>query len=321
LEQKTLILELYRKLYLIRTAENAIRKYYHEDDMKSPMHMSMGEEAIVVGVSQAIGELGQVFGTYRSHALYIARTNETDQFFAEMYGKATGMAHGKAGSMHMSSPDCGLLCNSAIVGSTIPLAVGAAFANKQLATGRHTAVFFGDGATDTGVFWESLNSAALLKIPLLFVCEDNDLAVHTPKHQRQGFHSITDVVSKFKCSVFEIDSTDAENVFRITQQAISEMSETSQPVFLRCKWYRYLEHVGINEDFEAGYRSADEYKKWLVRDPIALQRAKIIEHKILTEDDLRQLECELVLQVEQSITLAKSAPFSEIDELYRGVFA
>ena len=152
-------LEFYKKLYLIRRAEEKIREHYSEDEMKTPMHMSMGEEAIVVGVLEAAGKKSQAFGTYRSHALYLAKTGESDMFFAEMYGKAAGPAKGKAGSMHIALPDAGVMMTSAVVGTTIPVALGAALANAYLKNKRVVVSFFGDGAVNEGVFWESLNFA------------------------------------------------------------------------------------------------------------------------------------------------------------------
>ncbi|MFZ2446833.1 MAG: thiamine pyrophosphate-dependent dehydrogenase E1 component subunit alpha, partial [Syntrophobacteraceae bacterium] len=212
---------LYRKLYLIRAAEDSIRKNYRTDAMKTPMHMSSGEEAICAGVCQALESSDQVLGTYRSHGLYLAKTGETDHFFAEMYGKSTGMAKGKGGSMHLTSPGDGLICTSAIVATTIPVAVGAAFANKSQNNGRLVVVFFGDGAIDEGVFWESLNSACAMKLPVLFVCEDNGYAVHSPVVERHGYDSIADVASKFHCSVFCTESTDAEAIYGVTREAVS----------------------------------------------------------------------------------------------------
>lgn len=314
-------LQLYRTLYLIRSAEAGIRKYYHEDGMKTPMHMSMGEEAIVAGTCQALGADAQVFGSYRSHALYLTKTGDTDGFFAEMYGKVSGPARGKAGSMHMSSPENGLMCCAAVVASTIPIAVGTAYANKARNTGRLTAVFFGDGAMDAGVFWESLNSAAAMRIPVAFVCEDNDLAVHTARRHRQGFASAAKVAAQFDCAVFESDSTDAEEVHRVAAQAADEMRRSGRPAFLRFKWYRYLEHVGINEDFDAGYRGKDEYLAWLKLDPIALQRAKLAREGWLAEAALKELERSVDEQVERSIQAAKAAPYSGKEELYQGLFA
>ncbi len=317
----SLNIELYRRLYLIRSAETGIRKYYHEDGMKTPMHMSMGEEAIVTGVCHALGQDSQVFGSYRSHALYLTKTQDTDGFFAEMYGRITGPARGKAGSMHMSSPEHGLMCCAAVVASTIPLAVGTAYANKVRSTGRLTAAFFGDGAMDAGVFWESLNSACVMRVPMAFVCEDNDLAVHTSRRHRQGFTSATQVVSQFDCAVFESDSTDAEEICSIAAQASEEMRRSSRPAFLRFKWYRYLEHVGINEDFDAGYRSKDEYLEWLKVDPIALQRAKLAREGWLLEAGIKEIEQTIDQQVERSIQAAKAASYSDKDELFKGLFA
>ena len=193
---RPLNVRLYEKMYLIRKAEEAIQEYYPEDDMKTPMHMSMGEEAIVAGVCEALDPEDQVLGTYRSHALYLAKTSETNRFFAEMYGKATGVARGKAGSMHLSSFEHGLLCSSAIVASSIPVALGVAFANKYKNRNKKVVVFFGDGAVDEGSFWESVNFAGLKKLPLLFVCEDNGLAVHTRREDRQGYSSINKVISQ-----------------------------------------------------------------------------------------------------------------------------
>src|SRR3989344_4925634 len=153
--RKKLNIELYKKLSRIRRAEEAISAHYMEDEMKTPMHMSMGGEAISVGVCSAIGDRGAVYCTYRSHAVYLAMTDETDAFFGELYGRVTGVAKGKSGSMHLSAPESGFLGASAIVGSTIPLAVGSAFASHMLGTKKIAAVFFGDGAIDEGVFWES----------------------------------------------------------------------------------------------------------------------------------------------------------------------
>ncbi len=321
MDGKDLNFELYRKLYLIRAAESAIRKYYHEDDMKTPMHMSMGEEAIAVGVCQALSPDDQILGSYRSHAIYLAKTGESDKFFAELYGKVSGVARGKAGSMHLSSPEHGLLCCAAVVASTISVAVGVAFANKTQRNGKITAVFFGDGATDAGVFWESLNYACLNRLPIIFVCQDNDFAVHTRRQNRHGYASITDVISKFDCNVIQDSTTDAEKIYQLTLRASQDIKNSGRPAFLHLKYYRYLEHVGINEDFDAGYRSKDEYLQWLEVDPIALQRSKLLGEHGFTEVEVRQLEDDIGQRVENSIALAKAAPFSDTTELYEGMFA
>ncbi len=310
---------LYKKLYLIRRAEEAIIDNYNDDEMKTPMHMSMGEEAIVAGVCEALGRKSQVFGTYRSHALYLVNTLETDKFFAEMYGKATGGAKGKAGSMHLSSPETGFMGASAIVASNIPVAVGAAFANKFKKNNKMVAVFFGDGALDEGNFWESLNVACLMQLPILFICEDNEFAMHASISQRQGYESIAEIISKFNCHVFQAKTTDAEAIFKLAQKAIRLTKKTQRPSFFHLRYYRYLEHVGINEDFDAGYRSKKDFEMWYKRDPVILQRKKLLNSGI-KEKNLLAIEKQIDAKVEKSVKSAQKAPLANKGEVYTDVF-
>lgn len=313
-------LQYYKKLYLIRRCEEKIITHYSEDQMKTPMHMSMGAEAIAVGICQALEANDQVFGTYRSHALFLAKTEDTDDFFAEIYGKQTASLKGRGGSMHLCSPDYGFMGTSAIVASAIPVAVGAAFANKQANNDRIVAVFFGDGAVEEGVFWESLNLASLMKLPILFVCEDNGLAVHTPKSQRRGYESIIDVVSNFNCLAFEAKTTDVEVIHKLASKAIDRVKTEMLPCFLRLRYFRYLEHVGVNQDFDATYRSKDKPEQWLKVDPIGLQRRKLKDLGI-EEEEITDIEMDINSKIDSSIAKAKEADFSGISELYQGVLA
>lgn len=308
-------LAFYNKLCLIREAEKAIIRYYGENEMKTPMHMSVGAEAIAVGICEALDKKDQILCSYRSHAVYIANTGETNAFFAELYGKATGTAKGRAGSMHLSSPKTGFLGASAIVASTLPVAIGVAYANKIKSNNKVACVFFGDGAIDEGAFWESLNMACLMKLPVLFVCEDNGYAVHSPATERHGYDSITEIVQKFKCNVFESSSTNVEEIYNLTRQALSTMRRTNKPSFLHLKYYRYLQHVGISEDFDSGYRSKDEFEIWLKSDPLEIQGKKLKKLGI-TEKQLRSLENRIKDRIERSIQLAKSAPFPSQKDLY-----
>lgn len=312
--------ELYRRLLLIRRAEELIGQHYARNEMKTPMHMSMGQEAIAVGVCWAIGLEGQVLASYRSHAAYIAKTNETDRFFAELYGRVTGTAQGKAGSMHLSDPDQGHLGSSAVVASSIPAAIGAAFANKYNANGKIVAVFFGEGAMDEGVFWESLNAACVMKLPVIFVCEDNGWAVHTPPSVRQGYSSIPKVVGGFDCRVFSSDTTDVEEIYRISTEAIDSIRKTGQPAFLHLQCYRYLEHVGTGKDFDAGYRSEDEYRAWFARDPLRVARAKLLGMG-QSEEGLMAFEAAIQAEVHASMEKAKAAPLPAGGELSTAIFS
>lgn len=313
-------LELYRRLLLIRRAEEFIIEHYAANEMKTPMHMSMGEEAIPVGVVDAIGQGGKVLASYRSHGAYIAKANEVNTFFAELYGRVTGTAGGKAGSMHLAHPAKGHLGSSAVVGTPVPLAVGAAFSEKQRNTGNVVAVFFGEGAMDEGVFWESLNAACVMKLPVIFVCEDNGLAVHTRPNTRQGYTSIPNVVSGFSCHLASSDTTDAGEVSRITRDAITAMRSSAQPAFLHFRYYRYLEHVGVGRDFKDGYRSEEEMKPWLERDPLNVMRARLLAggHG---EQELVEFEGAIAAEVEKSTKAARTAPSPAVEGLYTSIFS
>ncbi len=313
-------LDLYKKLYLARRAEEKVCEHYSEDEMKTPMHMSMGEEAIAVGICHALKTEDQVFSTYRSHAIYLAKTEKIDDFFAEMYGKDTALLKGKGGSMHMSAPEYGFMGASAIVAGVIPTAVGAAFANKQQGNGKIVTVLFGDGALDEGAFWESLNVACLMKLPVLFVCEDNGFAVHTATSKRQGYTSITDIVSKFNCNVLKENTTDTEVIYQLTLQAIKLLKTTNLPCFMHLKYYRYLEHVGVNQDFEAGYRPREEFEEWYRKDPVNLQRKRLLQQGV-KEKEIVKIEKAIDNQIENGLRLAKEAPFAEVSEVYNRVFA
>lgn len=313
----SLLSQLYTKLYMIRAAEEAIQKYYSENEMKTPMHMSAGSEAIAVGVCQALEPEDQVLGSYRSHALYLAKSGDLDEFFLEIYGKIGGGSRGKAGSMHICKPAMGHVMSSAIVASHIPVAAGVAFANKFQQNGRVSCAFFGDGALGEGSFWETLNAACLMSLPLLLVCEDNGYAVHTNKAQTQGYKNIDDIAAKFNCNVYSLEAetaTDAEQVFAVAQHAIQSSRTDNKPSFLRIPYYRYLEHVGIHEDFHKGYRTWSECDLWKARDPL------LVVQNRMSPAEIQQIERDIDLRIENSLQLARQAKFSNCDELYKDVF-
>src|SRR5438552_2099842 len=185
--------QLYRSLYRIRRLEEEVARVYPTDKIKSPVHLSIGQEAVAVGVCAALAPDDVVFGTYRGHALYPAKGGDMKSMVAELYGKATGCTRGKGGSMHLISTEAGMMGASAVVGTTVANALGYAYAVRVRQTGQLVASFFGDGATEEGVFAESLNFAALKRLPLLFVCENNRYAIHTHQSRRQG---ATDICAK-----------------------------------------------------------------------------------------------------------------------------
>jgi TPP-dependent pyruvate/acetoin dehydrogenase alpha subunit len=299
------LLKAYRKMHMVRSAEAAIIGHYAQDGMKTPMHMSKGEEGIVVGVLEAAGEDAQALGTYRTHALYLAKTGDLEGFFAEMYGKATGRVKGKGGSMHLVAPDKGLIGTSAIVASCLPVAAGAAFANKTRGLDRIVVVFFGDGAVDEGVFWETINSACLMKLAVLFVYEDNGLAVHAPVALRHGYKDLAGVIGQFDCETASCDGYDVRVVHSAAAGLLARMKAASRPGFLSCKYFRFLEHVGIAEDFKAGYRARPAEEELRNLDPVARCREAVGEAEAL------KIEAAVAPLVQQALEAAEAAAFPD----------
>lgn len=310
---------LYRTLYLTRRCEEMIVKIYPDDEMKTPMHMSMGQEAVSVGVCKAIGQDGDVLASYRSHATYLAKTENSDAFFGELHGRVNGTANGKGGSMHLADVENGMLGSTGIVAAGIPVALGAAYANKHKQNGRVVATFFGDGATDEAAFWESLNIACSMKLPVLFVCEDNDLAVHTRKAERQGFASLSEVVRQYECLVYEDDTNDVESIYALTRAAINRVLAEDKPAFLNIRTYRYLEPCGTAMDTDAPYRSIEEDTFWKKQDCVRIQRERLLSSGI-ERDAISELETTIDSSIEASVTAAKSAAHPSPEMLYDGVF-
>ncbi len=285
-EQDELYRGLLRTSLLIRLVEERIIELYPSDRIQSPVHLSIGQEAVAVGICDALRPDDLVFATYRSHSFYIAKGGRLDEMFAELYGRMGGVSKGKAGSMHLSAPQVGLMGSSAVVASTIPHAVGAALSFKRQGSTRVALAVFGDGATEEGVYHESLNFAALFKVPVLFVCEDNGLAVHSHRHIRQSY-SLSKHAAAFGIASRRVEEGwDALAVRRATLEALEKV-RAGQPFLLEIATARYKEHVGVGEDFHFGYRAQAAIDAWKKRDPLITDTALVEE---LTPGVLREIE-------------------------------
>jgi TPP-dependent pyruvate/acetoin dehydrogenase alpha subunit len=313
-------LALYQRLLLVRGAEERIRAEYASDDMKTPVHLGIGQEAVVLGVCHALPPGSATFGTYRNHALYLAVTNDAAGFFAELYGRATGPGKGKAGSMHLAAPAHGLLATSAVVATTIPVAVGAALAAQYRHEDRLTAVFFGDGAVEEGVFWESLNFACLRRLRLLFVCEDNELAIHTPAGARRGFRSIPEAAQGFECHVASGEGYDVTEVAEQTRALLARMHDDPRPGLLHLRYFRFLEHVGPREDFEAGYRRRPTAEELERMDPVR-RFEKTLDALGVSGPERVAVRDQIEQQLTDAVAQARRAPFAPPAALWEDLFA
>lgn len=293
----------------IRLVEEKIIELYPTDQIQSPVHLSIGQEAAAVGVCANLSDADWVFINYRGHAFYLAKGGPLPEFFAELMGKSGGLSKGKAGSMHLADPEHGIIGASAVVASTISHAVGAALASKIKGESRRIFVAnFGDGAMEQGVFFESLNFASLHKLPVLFLCEDNGLAVHTSRKDRQSF-DIEKLVNAFEIPFITIDKGyDPQEIAFISKQAINEVREKSIPVFLRIKTVRYKEHVGPGEDFAAGYRSEDAVATWKSLDPLYENSDRFTEYRE-----------RIAKEINKALDFAYSSPVAKSEELLTDV--
>ena len=315
-------LELFNKITRIRTVEEKLAVYYHEQQMRCPTHFSIGQEAVAVGITAALRPQDTVMSNHRSHAHYLAKGGNLDRMVAELYGKATGCSKGKGGSMHLVDWEAGFMGATSIVSGTIPVSCGIGFFNKLKNLDAISTVFIGDASTEEGVFYETVNFAALHDLPVLFVCENNLYSVYTPLNLRQPEQrKIHKVVQAMGIDSLEIDGNDVEEVYLAGKNAVEKITTEKKPFFIEAHTYRWLEHCGPNFDNDLGYRSSDEFECWKMRDPLALYERQLRLEGLLTDDHVASIKAACQKEIDDAVTLAKNAPWPSAEEAFEGVYA
>ena len=307
-------LELYKTMLTIRLAEERVAAIYPTDKIQSPIHLSLGQEAVCTGVCAALRPNDRLYGTYRGHGLYIAKGGDLGRMFAELYGKDTGCARGKGGSMHLAAPEQGLMACSAIVASTIPVAVGDALAAQAEGRDRLVVAFFGDGAVDEGVFYESVNFAVLKNLPILFVCENNQYAIHSRVADRRKVTDLHRIGAGLGLKGRRFDGNDAGAVLRATAAAAKSIRAGGAPQLLEFMTYRWVEHVGANTDYQEAYRFPGEEKKARAADPVSRAKKKLGKAA-------DAVHAEVVAAVDAAVAFAERSPFPAVDQLLSHVYA
>lgn len=309
------LLRFYFEMTRIRNCELKISELYHEQKMRCPIHLCVGQEAVPVGISEHLKVTDKVFSNHRSHGHYLAKGGDMNAMIAEFYGRATGCANGKGGSQHLIDLNCSFMGSAPILASTISVAVGSAWAAKLNHSSDITVCYFGDGATEEGVFYESLNFAKLKNLNVLFVCENNLYSVHTKAEDRRPKQtSILDQVSSFGISSIKCDGNDVVKISEITKDIVKEMRINPNPHFIEANTYRWLEHCGPNNDATIGYRTQEEIDFWKKMDP--LDKLK----KVLHQGELQTIEEAVNVEIEQAFKFADESPFPEATELLTDVF-
>jgi TPP-dependent pyruvate/acetoin dehydrogenase alpha subunit len=301
-------------LYRIRRLEEEVARVYPSDKIKSPVHLSIGQEAVSVGICEALEPQDIVYGTYRGHALYLAKGGDMRRMVAELYGKATGCTGGKGGSMHLIDAERGVMGASAVVGTTIANAVGCAYALRYRRQRAIVASFFGDGATEEGVFSESLNFAALKNLPILFVCENNQYAIHTHQSKRQATPGICGRARAIGVPAERLDGNDLPALLDRAAEVVATIRDKGGPAFFEVMTYRWREHVGPGEDFDLGYRTREEAAPWQACDALSRMAEKVDERK------RTRLEQDVEEEIADAFAFAESSPFPQAGKLMSDVF-
>jgi TPP-dependent pyruvate/acetoin dehydrogenase alpha subunit len=305
----------YRELFRIRQVEEEIARVYPTDKIKSPIHLSIGQEAVSVGVCHALRRDDVVFGTLRGHAMYLAKGGDLRRMIAELYGKATGCAKGKGGSMHLIDIDAGIMSTAAIMGVNDPQAVGYAWALKIQGKDSVVASFTGDGAWEEGSVPEAISFASLKKLPVLFICENNALAIHSRISARQPNAGFCDRVRAYGVAADRIEDMDVFKIYEWTRAAAADLRNGRPgPRFLECLTYRWREHVGPNEDYDKGYRSRSELEPWIAADQLTRLATMV------PAAEREAIEREVLAEIREAFEFAERSPVPDPEELYTDLF-
>ncbi len=312
-------LQLHRELIRIRRSEELLASLYKGQQMATPMHSSLGQESIAVGVCAALNLTKDVvFASHRSHAPYLACGGSFEALAAELYGRETGCSRGRGGSVHLTARDHGFIMSSAILGQSIAVAAGAALAFKMNGEKRVAACFFGEAACEEGIWAETLNFAATNKLPLLLICENNGYSTESPLKVRQPEGTVLcDRALMFHVAASQVDGNDVQAVYASAQKALGYV-RSGQPVMIEAETYRWLEHVGPNLDHESGrtYRTKDEWDQWQNHDPITISAENLTKHA----KEIEKYDAEIQAELKAAAQRAYAAPMPDKATLFEGVW-
>ncbi len=318
------LIDMYRKMLEIRRFEEKVAELYEKGDLafaKGFIHLYIGEEAVAVGACANLRKEDYITGTHRGHGHCIAKGARLDKMLAEICGKESGYCKGKGGSMHIAEPALGILGTNGIVGAGIPQAVGAALSAKMRGTDQVCVCFFGDGASNTGAFHEALNLAALWKVPVIFVCENNLYAITVAASISTSVENIAERARAYGIPGVVVDGMDVLAVHHAVKEAVERARKGFGPTLIECKTYRFRGHFEGEMWGAEAYRKRDEIKKWIEKCPIQCFKRKLIEMKVLTEKEAEAVEASVAREVEEAAAFAKESPFPTPESALQDVFA
>ena len=301
----------YYLLVKVRLTEEAIASEYSNQEMRCPVHLSIGQEAVAVGVSMALEKADVVFSTHRCHSHYLAKGGNLDEMIAELYGRKTGCAKGLGGSMHLIDKRVGMLGASAIVGGSIPLGVGVALAMNKRKQSQVAVSYFGDGAVEEGVFHESMNFAALHKLPAIFVCENNFTATSSPLSARRPADNIYKHGEVFDIPGVQVDGNDVTAVYQAAKEAVDRGKKGDGPTLIEAQTFRMRNHVGPQIDNSSGLRTEKIWNDWLKKCPVTNFERYCLDHQLLSETQMTRTQKKVEIEIERAFELAQSSAVAE----------
>ena len=318
LTDRDALLRLYREMLLIRRFEEKTAEMYQMAKIGGFCHLNIGEEGAIVGTISALRPTDYVYSNYREHGHAIAKGVDPKAVMAELFGKETGTSHGRGGSMHLFSQEHRFYGGYAIVGEALPLAVGSGYAIRYKETDEVVMSIFGDGATNIGSFHESLNVAKLWRLPVVFVCINNQYGMGTSVSRASSVTEIWRKACAYDMTGERVDGMDVLAVRQVTDELVAQAREQHEPSLLECVTYRYRGHSMSDPDT---YRGKDEIKQWQARDSILTLGEHMKKQKMLTADEMEKIDQEITAQVEEAVKFAEESPEPDPKDLYRDVYA
>ena len=313
------LIDFYASMLFVRRFEERVAEMYLRAKIGGYCHLNIGEEATVVGTLKALKDDDYFFGSYREHGFAIVRGVPPGAVMAELFGKRDGCARGRGGSMHLVDPDRRFMGGYGIVGGSIPLSTGVAFAIKYRESDEVVMSVFGDGATNIGAFHEALNMASLWKLPNLFICTNNQYGMGTSVARASA---VTDLWKKgvaYDIPGYTVNGMDVLAVYQLTKKLVEEVRRTSEPIFVECVTYRYRGHSMA--DAGKNYRSEEEIAAWRKRDPVENFRVRLLEGEVLDQKVADAIEEEVLAKVQAAVDFAEESPFPDVADLHKFVYA
>jgi len=312
-------LAMYRSMVRIRLFEEQVADLDEAGKIQTPCHYCIGQEAPPAAICQALTTEDMIWGTHRSHGHYLAKGGDMQALMAEIFCRATGCSSGRGGSMHICDAKQGMMGSVPIVAATIPLAVGAGLAEKLRGSGRVSVSFFGDGATEEGHFYESLNLAALQKLPVIFACENNLYSSHMGLFERRRKDNIVDFGTAQGMEAVQVDGNDVVAVYNVAEAAVRQARAGDGPTLIECRTFRWRGHVGPGWDSDVGVKRKDELKEWFERDPISRCADQLLQRGC-KKKALDGIRAEVVREVADARDFALESPYPAASEATQHVY-